>query len=442
MSALLHPAGKRFLMRKSSNTENMPPVARTAGHVKKADALVSAREASRRRRARVVSGQAVLRKVVENVHRRVSKPHSRPVLSVKCEPAMDTLPPVTEAQEATAADANAAQASKGPILQFPRWLARPQNFPQPFNRANIDVCSEEIREVPHNYILRGLDVQGHSMWQVAMGAIFDTRPMGHTLPQEIKVVIADHTMMQAATRIPSSFPTHVLAVWEKQGDGQASSSGVNPETGRHKVSLMPVHNIIMAAYCANWFPMAASSNVEPKRVYVNKGGAMGTQLTLPVVPIAVPHLASFQHLLYGLYTHKVSRLLDEFVPVPKPSYQFPTAENPNPQNPHYIKETGRRLAARYQPWAIASMIRQVIGLWHNVCRLGISDKRVWIAIDWSWDMLLTGLACATGNPEGVPRPAPMFFRGSPPPKGMPAPLPPLQQPPVCLPWPAPPSPTA
>ncbi|KAJ3002873.1 hypothetical protein NUW54_g5613 [Trametes sanguinea] len=42
MSALVHPAGKRFLMRKSSNTENMPPTITSAGHAKKAEALVSA----------------------------------------------------------------------------------------------------------------------------------------------------------------------------------------------------------------------------------------------------------------------------------------------------------------------------------------------------------------------------------------------------------------
>ena len=45
------------------------------------------------------------------------------------------------------------------------------------------------------------------------------------------------------------------------------------------------------------------------------GGAGGTRLTLPVVPLAVPHPPSFMHLLQTLYTHKVSWLLDQLVPV-------------------------------------------------------------------------------------------------------------------------------
>ena len=46
-------------------------------------------------------------------------------------------------------------------------------------------------------------------------------------------------------------------------------------------------------------------------------GLPGTMVNLPVVPLAVPHPASFMYLLQTLYTHKVSWLLDQLVPVPK-----------------------------------------------------------------------------------------------------------------------------
>ncbi|KAI0363982.1 hypothetical protein BV20DRAFT_62681 [Pilatotrama ljubarskyi] len=413
MSAMIHPAGKRFLMRKSSNAENLPPTAHTAGHSKKAEALVSAREASRRRRARVVSGSAALRKVVQNAQRRASKSHARPA-PCKLEPVVEPLPPVAETQETPAQAAQPAQDAEvnlGPTLRFPRWLPRPPNFPAAFDRANIDACGSDVHGVPHDYILRGLDVAGHSMWQLVNGAILDTDDLGTTLPEEVDVIIPDHVLLAAASPLPSSFPTHVLAVWEAPSEGQGLQNGVDPRTGRRKVRLVPVHNLVLAAHCANWFPMPSKKSVEQKRVMINNGGAMGTLLKLPVVPVPVPHINTFHQLLGCLYTHRVSRLLDQLVPVQRPAYVLPTPQNPRPQNPHYIKETGRRLGARYQPWAIVGMLREVVGLYQNACQMGISDKRLWISIDWSWDMLLTGLAYALGRPEAVPRPQPRIFRG-------------------------------
>ncbi|KAI0827281.1 hypothetical protein BC628DRAFT_1418415 [Trametes gibbosa] len=415
MSALIHPAGKRFLMRKSSNVENMPPTMHRAGHTKKAEALVSAREASRRRRARVVSGSTVaLRKIVQNAQRRASKVlNDRPAV-FKLEPAPECLSSVSETQQNTPRAIQTAASPKAPVsshLEFPRWLARPPNFPKPFDRANIDACGEGVLGVPHEYILRGLDVTGHKMWQIVQGAIFNTVALGHTLPKEVNVIIADHTLLAAASTLPNCLPTHVLAVWDAPSTAAGSQNGVNPATGRRKVRLVAVHNLVLAAYCANWFPMPSKPDAPRKRVVVNSGGAMGTQLTLPVIPLPVPHVDSFHQLLACLYTHKVSRLLDELVPVQKPNFIVPSRENPCPQNPHYIVDTGRRLGANYMPWAIVRMIRHVVGLWQNACHLGINDKRMWLGIDWSWDMLLTGLAHATGHPESVPRPVSRLFGG-------------------------------
>ncbi|KAI0357679.1 hypothetical protein OH77DRAFT_1450148 [Trametes cingulata] len=428
MSALIHPAGKRFLMRKSSNAENLPPTAHAAGHSKKAEALVSAREASRRRRARVVSGSAALRKVVQNAQRRASKTQARPA-PCKLETIAEPLPPVSETRETPAQATQLAEdpeVNLGPTLRFPRWLPRPANFPLAFNRENIDACGEAVHGAPHEYILRGLDVAGHSMWQIVNGAIVETNGLGRSVPQEVNVVIPDHVLLAAASPLPNSFPTHVLAIWE-QPESEGAQNGVDPRTGRRKVRLVPVHNLVLAAHCANWFPMPTKSSVEQKRVYVNSGGAMGTQLRLPVVAVPVPHVETFHQLLGALYTHKVSRLMDHFVPVPKPAYVLPTPENPKPQNPHYIKETGRRLGARYRPWAIVGMLRQLVGLYQNACRLGISDKRLWVGIDWSWDMLLTGLGYAVGRPDAVPRPQPRIFRGAAPPQQQPAQQHPRQQ---------------
>ncbi|OSD01040.1 hypothetical protein PYCCODRAFT_1370063 [Trametes coccinea BRFM310] len=384
----------------------MPPTV-SAPHSKKAEALVSAREASRRRRARVVSGSLALRKIVQNAQRKASKAHSA---HIKLESLPEHLP---EPQQTTTAPvsqaAPAPQSAAGPSVEFPRWLPRPANFSQPINRANIDACGEGVHGVPHQYILNGLETAGPSMWHLVQNAQFDSQKFAHHLPQELQVVIADYTMWAAASPLPQSFPTHVLALWE---NASAGAPGANASAGRRKVRLVPVHNIVLAANCANWFPLPAPNTSAHKRVIVNNGGAPGTALTLPVVPLAVPHVESFHQLLYCLYTHKVSKLLDQLVPVARPPFVLPSAANPKPANMHYIRETGRRLAARYNPWAIVGMLQHVIGLWKNACYLGVSDRRLWLAIDWSWDMLLTGLAYAVGRPEIVPRPEPKVFKTS------------------------------
>ena len=234
--------------------------------------------------------------------------------------------------------------------------------------------------------------------------------MGHasSLPSEVNVTIADHTMLETASYLPHSFPTHVLALWDLPIlHPLKSAQGVNPETGRRRVSLVCAHNVVLAAHCAKWFALPKAKAAAEARVAVNAGGAGGTRLTLPVVPLAVPHPPSFMHLLQTLYTHKVSWLLDQLVPVPKPTMALPTPQDPRPANPHYILETGRRVAARFTPQAIVEMLGTVVGLWQNAIYLGVSDRRLWIGIDWSWDMLLTGLAMSLGRPELVPRPQPV-----------------------------------
>ena len=248
------------------------------------------------------------------------------------------------------------------------------------------------------------------MWNLVKNTSIDSSSMGHHngLPNEINVIIADHARMQAKSMLPSSNPTHVLAIWDlpvphpvyKNGTGN-----INPATGRRKISLMPAHNLVLAAHCAKWFPLPKSENVRETPVR-SASGVPGTMLNLPVVPLAVPHPPSFIYLLQTLYTHKVSWLLDQLVPVPKPTVVFPTPANPQPQNPHYIIETGCRVAARFTPRAIIDMIGTVIGLWQNAIYLGVSDRRLWIGIDWSYDMLITGLAISLGRPELIRRPVP------------------------------------
>ncbi|KAI0767533.1 hypothetical protein C8Q74DRAFT_963398 [Fomes fomentarius] len=418
-TVIRQPLGKRFLMRKSSNTENLPPTA----HSKKADALVSAREASRRRRARVVSGALPLKvkKVVQNAQRRASKALlvSKPIKPVAPQSIEFSAPsePLELVNETQATSQLTTSSSAKPLpapsmWHFPRFLRRPppQVWPVPVQRENIDACNPELVDTPTDYIMQGLEVAGESMWNLVKNARVGSSSMGHraALPDEVNVIIADHTKMQSASTLPPSHPTHVLAIWDLPVSQPVTRGmGVNMETGRRKVSLIAAHNLVLATHCAKWFPLPSSTNVQETTVS-NRAGVSGIALNLPVVPLAVPHPASFMYLLQTLYTHKVSWLLDQLVPVPKPTVVFPTAENPQPKNPQYIVETSRRLAARFTLQAIVAMIGTVIGLWQNAIYLGVSDKRLWVGIDWSYDMLLTGLAISLGRPDLVPRPQPQM----------------------------------
>ncbi|RDX52478.1 hypothetical protein OH76DRAFT_161198 [Lentinus brumalis] len=414
MTTMLQPLGKRFLMRKSSNAENAPPSA--SAYHKKADALVSAREASRRRRARVVSGSMPLKakKLLLNAQRRVSKAQHAAKLPKVAIQASEPVELVNQEQSQTATAAAPLPQPAPDAWRFPRALRRPPPpvWPMQLRRENVDACDPALVGVPMDYIMRGLEAAGDSMWHLVRNAEVDGSSLGHRtgLPDEINVIIADHTRMHAKSALPSSNPTHVLAIWDlpfahavyKNGTGR-----VDPATGRRKISLMPAHNLVLAAHCAKWFPLPKAAGGAHETRVEDQDGVPGTQLTLPVVPLAVPHPQSFMLLLQTLYTHKVSWLLDQLVPVPKPTVVFPTRETPQPRNPHYIVETGRRVAARFTPHAIVGMLGMVIGLWQNAIYLGVSDRRLWIGIDWSYDMLLTGLAMSLGRPEMVPRPAPV-----------------------------------
>ena len=432
MVTLVQPLGKRFLIRKSSNAENLPPPVSS----KKADALVSAREASRRRRARVVSGSLPLKvkKVVHNSQRRASKAahlSSKPfkpvaaLASIRCSPAPSVPEHVVEVSAASepATVPTPKQAEVKPdTLNLPRFLRRPPPavWPVDFDRANIDACNYELEGVDFDYILQGLEVAGPSyvppfrsssfatnppsyrMWNLVKTAHIDRTSMGRraALPDEVNVIIADHAALRTPASLVPSHPTHVLAVWELPHAHPVHRK--SSADARRKVSLIPVHNLVLAMHCAKWFKLGPTNTSETP--VIDPQGLPGTQITLPVVPLAVPHPESFLLLLQAIYTHKASWLMDQLVPVQKPAVAFPSAANPAPQNPHYILETGRRLAARYTPSALLEMVGAVVGLWQNAVYLGVSDRRLWTAMDWSYDMLLTGLGFALRRPDLVPRP--------------------------------------
>ena len=111
-------------------------------------------------------------------------------------------------------------------------------------------------------------------------------PPGQGLPKQAQVVVTD---------VSGDLPTHVLAV--------PSPSAPS----RLKVEMFPVHHLIIAAHCAR-LTLPKAAEIDRARI------VPGTTLTLPVVPLSLPHPQSFALIESYLYTKSRERLLSALLP--------------------------------------------------------------------------------------------------------------------------------
>ena len=174
---------------------------------------------------------------------------------------------------------------------------------------------------------------------------------GERLPRKLDVVIND---------VSSEAPTHLLAVHTK------------PTT---RVSLFPVHAIVLAAHCARLPPFPQSGSRTPAEA--------GSKISLPVTPFCLPNPETFSIILYYLYTKRVDRLFSALLPLPL-------------QGRKSIDQLSRTYSSTFTVQALLSHAAKVHGLWSNVAALGIFDGRLWQVIEVAWEVLLKALAVSTG----------------------------------------------
>jgi len=169
-------------------------------------------------------------------------------------------------------------------------------------------------------------------------------------------------------------PTHMLAIFGKP-----------PPGGPRKVTLYPVHSLVLAAQCANLpkFPSALP-------VPLHERGQQ--EVEVPVFSICLPSPQSYPQLSRYLYTKQVDPMLRAFLPGP-----LPTAFMVN--RDRLLVSFASDLASTFTLQTLAKYAINLHGLWQNVCALGIFDDDLWDAIDVMWQVLLTSLAVATGNPQ-------------------------------------------
>lgn len=217
----------------------------------------------------------------------------------------------------------------------------------------------------------------------------DAVPNPEVLDDEIDIIVdADN----------GGLPTHMLAIHDP--------SEVGTEDQPKKVTMYPVHNVVLASQC---------SNLPALPLYPKKGMMLSkTQChqQLPVVHLGVPHPESFPLVKDFLYTHDTSALVSYMLPlVPSTtssSDAAATALNPDTDfetKAAAYREWKRDMSDRYadaiakqlEPSVILQHLARVYSLYRNVVALGICDERIWEYLDMCWEILIVAIARANGR---------------------------------------------
>jgi hypothetical protein len=165
-------------------------------------------------------------------------------------------------------------------------------------------------------------------------------------------------------------------------------------TEKRKITLYPVHSIVLAAYCSK-LPAFSPTSAEVTSVSL---GQNLKDVTIPIRPICLPSPQTYPQLSSFLYTKRTDALLASMMPCLPPT----TLED----EPSQIPTFATKLAGTYTIQALLQHTMFVHGLWQNVCALGIFDESLWETIDLAWQVLLTAIAIGTGNPHEMITPEP------------------------------------
>ncbi|KAI0942843.1 hypothetical protein AcV7_002141 [Taiwanofungus camphoratus] len=356
------PHTTRYFARKSSNVENTPPrsaqpespLLKTAH----SSASNSYREAARRRRIRITGGPHMSRFAVEQAKRRSLTRSPPPQIKF----VLSTPPPSPVADvEMSDAQASAAAQAATVTLWLPRSLARPPH--QEVQREAIAAIDEELADLPPQYIRDALAVTGPDLVRVLAGARPEPLQNTHVLPRELSVVVND---------ISSSMPTHMLAVY-----------ALRPNAPTHRVSLVPVHSIVLAAHCASLPSLPPSRPAVPDQP--------GSQIRIPVQSLRLQHAESWPALSAYLYTKHPVPLLATLIP------GVPPLPQPGQTRRERLLCWAHQLATTYTVHALLAFAMRVNGLWRNVVALGIHDEGLWAVMDVCWDIYINALSMSLGQ---------------------------------------------
>lgn len=228
------------------------------------------------------------------------------------------------------------------------------------------------------------------------------------LPKSIGIYTPDGTSPQHAT-------THILAVHssgrplplphslvaslsDRTVSGNPSNQDGERSTGARKVTLFPIHSLVLSAHCARIPPLPLSSASTP-----------GNNRTVPLVPFGVPVAECFGVLMQYLYTQDAPAMLRNIIPfwqgadVPRPVSVIPRNQNlsgPLQQNQYEfmpadaarISSLSRELSERLTGASLLSLTMRIHGIWQDACSLGIRGDDVWDVLTVAWSAAVDALA--------------------------------------------------
>ncbi|THH21397.1 hypothetical protein EW146_g141 [Bondarzewia mesenterica] len=257
---------------------------------------------------------------------------------------------------------------KSKLVTLPRFLRHPETkYP---SQQALEAVG--LGDTPLEYAQRVLKEAGPNMHKVLMHA--ESAPVTG-LPKELEITLND---------VSAEPPTHVLAVYCRL------------PSAKRNITLTPIHDVILAAHCANLPILPPSSQSR-----VNQGDTV----TLPVIPLGLPSPTTFRALLGFLYLKRTDLLLAMILPCAPGPHPSPAADASEMERHamaiQRVRTFAQQLAVTFTPRVLFERAMYVNGLWQNACALGVFDQQLWACIDWCWEVLLTALAFATGAPQSV-----------------------------------------
>ncbi|KAF8128587.1 hypothetical protein EV363DRAFT_1297594 [Boletus edulis] len=264
-----------------------------------------------------------------------------------------------------AASPYASPAVSMSAFSLPRYLSRP-SFRQ-VTKATIASVAPELADTELGYIHQGLQCLGPRMLQVLAGV--KAEPSSNVLPLKLDVVVND---------LSSDMPTHMLGVYSRHV----------PAAAKRRVTLFPIHNIILATHCAN-LPILPPSNV-------TRPDAAGATISLPMVPLCIQRRKSSHSFPCSSTRSASTTCLHPSFPA-----RFPTRSTVTIPRARLSSRFSSRfsdgLATSHSAETLFTHAMRVNGLWRNVCALGINDTKLWCALDVAWEVLMNALAVSTGR---------------------------------------------
>lgn len=229
-----------------------------------------------------------------------------------------------------------------------------------------------------------------------MKAVLQTvqaNPCPSRLDEEIDILVAAGI---------SELPTHMIAIHNPSAEPTADM--------KRKVTLYPVHNVVLASQCSNLPPLPLTP-IDARFI-----AASQIHQKLPVVHLGVPHPDSFPLVKDFLYTQSVLPLLAYMLPFVPAAGPFCSAAsvamNPNANVETRAEATQKwkhqmsekyasQLAEKHTAQTLLNHCIRTYSLYRNVVALGISNTRIWEMMDMCWEILIVAITRATGRKMDV-----------------------------------------